>query len=35
MRGEKRFDSVADLVDQMQRDIVQAREIAAATVSRR
>jgi riboflavin kinase / FMN adenylyltransferase len=35
MRGEKRFDSVDDLVDQMQRDIVQAREIAAATVSRR
>jgi riboflavin kinase / FMN adenylyltransferase len=35
MRGEKRFDSVDDLVDQMRRDIVQAREIAAATVSRR
>jgi riboflavin kinase/FMN adenylyltransferase len=35
MRGEKRFDSVAELVDQMQRDIVQARDIAAATVSRR
>jgi riboflavin kinase/FMN adenylyltransferase len=35
LRGEKRFDSVDELVDQMQRDIVQAKEIAAATVSRR
>jgi riboflavin kinase / FMN adenylyltransferase len=30
MRGEKRFDSVDALVDQMQRDLVQAREIADA-----
>jgi riboflavin kinase / FMN adenylyltransferase len=28
MRGEKRFDSVDELVEQMQRDVVQAREIA-------
>jgi riboflavin kinase/FMN adenylyltransferase len=28
MRGEKRFDSVDALVEQMQRDLVQAREIA-------
>ena len=28
MRGEKRFDSVEALVEQMQRDLVQAREIA-------
>jgi riboflavin kinase / FMN adenylyltransferase len=33
LRGEKRFDSVDALVDQMQRDVEQAREIA--TVSRR
>jgi riboflavin kinase / FMN adenylyltransferase len=30
MRGEKRFDSVDALVEQMQRDLVQAREIADA-----
>jgi riboflavin kinase/FMN adenylyltransferase len=35
MRGEKRFESVDDLVEQMQRDVVLANEIAAATVSRR
>jgi riboflavin kinase/FMN adenylyltransferase len=35
LRGEKRFDSVEELVDQMRRDIAQAKEIAAATVSRR
>jgi riboflavin kinase / FMN adenylyltransferase len=34
MRGEKRFDSVDELVEQMQRDLVQAKEITAATVSR-
>jgi len=28
MRGEKRFDSVDELVEQMQRDVVEAREIA-------
>jgi riboflavin kinase / FMN adenylyltransferase len=28
MRGEKRFDSVDELVEQMQRDVVDAREIA-------
>jgi riboflavin kinase / FMN adenylyltransferase len=30
MRGEKRFDSVDALVEQMQRDVVQAAEIASA-----
>jgi riboflavin kinase / FMN adenylyltransferase len=35
MRGERRFDSVDALVEQMQRDVEQAREICAATVSRR
>ena len=35
LRGEKRFDSVDDLVAQMRRDIEQAREIASATVPRR
>jgi len=35
MRGEKRFDSVDALVEQMQQDLVQAKQIAAATVSRR
>jgi riboflavin kinase/FMN adenylyltransferase len=35
LRGEKRFESVEALVDQMQRDIAQAKQIAAATVSRR
>jgi riboflavin kinase / FMN adenylyltransferase len=36
MRGETRFDSVDALVEQMQRDVEQAREIcAAATVPRR
>ena len=29
MRGEKRFESVDALVEQMQRDVVQASEIAA------
>jgi riboflavin kinase / FMN adenylyltransferase len=33
LRGEKRFDSVDELVEQMRRDVEQAREIA--TVSRR
>jgi riboflavin kinase/FMN adenylyltransferase len=32
MRGEKRFDSVDDLVAQMHRDVDRAREIASATV---
>ena len=31
MRGERRFDSVDALVEQMQRDVVQAREICAST----
>ena len=31
MRGERRFDSVDALVEQMQRDVVQAREICAGT----
>jgi riboflavin kinase / FMN adenylyltransferase len=31
MRGEKRFDSVEALVEQMQRDIVEAREICETT----
>jgi riboflavin kinase/FMN adenylyltransferase len=37
MRGERRFDTTEALVEQMQRDVEQAREIAerAATVSRR
>jgi riboflavin kinase/FMN adenylyltransferase len=35
LRGEKRFDSVDDLVAQMRRDVEQAREIASATVPRR
>lgn len=35
LRGEKRFDSVDDLVAQMRRDVDQAREIASATVPRR
>jgi riboflavin kinase/FMN adenylyltransferase len=35
LRGEKRFDSVDELVAQMQRDVEQAREICSATVSRR
>jgi riboflavin kinase/FMN adenylyltransferase len=35
LRGEKRFDSVDDLVVQMRRDVEQAREIASATVPRR
>ena len=34
LRGEKRFDSVDDLVAQMQLDVDQAREIAAATLPR-
>jgi riboflavin kinase/FMN adenylyltransferase len=35
MRGEKRFESVDELVVQMHRDADQAREIASATVPRR
>ena len=35
LRGEKRFDSVDDLVAQMRRDVEQAREITSATVPRR
>jgi len=35
MRGEKRFESVEALVDQMKRDVGLAREITAATVPRR
>ncbi len=35
LRGEKRFDSVDALVDQMWADVARAREIASATVSRR
>jgi riboflavin kinase / FMN adenylyltransferase len=35
MRGEKRFESVDELVAQMHRDADQAREIASATVPRR
>jgi riboflavin kinase/FMN adenylyltransferase len=35
MRGEKRFESVDDLVAQMRRDVDQAREITSATVPRR
>jgi riboflavin kinase/FMN adenylyltransferase len=31
MRGEKRFDSVEALVEQMHRDIVEAREICETT----
>ena len=31
-RGEKRFDSVDDLVAQMRRDVEEARQIASATV---
>ena len=34
LRGEKRFDSVDELVAQMHRDVAQAREIASATVPR-
>jgi riboflavin kinase/FMN adenylyltransferase len=34
LRGEKRFDSVEELVAQMHRDVEQAREIASATVPR-
>src|SRR3954468_9866941 len=35
LRGEKRFDSVDELVAQMQRDVGHVREIASATVARR
>ena len=35
MRGEKRFDSVDDLVEQMKRDVEQARRVLAATQSDR
>ena len=34
LRGEKRFDSAADLVVQMRRDVDRAREITSATVPR-
>jgi riboflavin kinase/FMN adenylyltransferase len=34
LRGEKRFDSVDDLVAQMRLDVEQAREITSATVPR-
>jgi riboflavin kinase/FMN adenylyltransferase len=30
LRGEKRFESVDDLIEQMRRDVGQAREIASA-----
>jgi riboflavin kinase / FMN adenylyltransferase len=35
LRGEKRFDSVDALIDQMKLDVEQAREICSATVFRR
>jgi riboflavin kinase/FMN adenylyltransferase len=35
MRGERRFESVDALVEQMQRDVERAREICSATVTRR
>jgi riboflavin kinase/FMN adenylyltransferase len=35
LRGEKRFESVDDLVAQMELDVVRAREICSATVFRR
>src|SRR3954471_15024521 len=35
LRGEKRFESVEDLVAQMGRDVERARDIASATVARR
>jgi riboflavin kinase/FMN adenylyltransferase len=35
LRGEKRFESVDDLVAQMRRDVEQARQITSATVPRR
>ena len=35
LRGEKRFESVDDLVAQMELDVQQAREICSATVFRR
>jgi riboflavin kinase/FMN adenylyltransferase len=35
LRGEKRFESADSLVEQMGRDVQQAREIASATVARR
>jgi riboflavin kinase / FMN adenylyltransferase len=35
MRGEKRFESAEALVEQMHKDVENAREICAATVSRR
>jgi riboflavin kinase/FMN adenylyltransferase len=34
LRGEKRFDSVDELVAQMRRDVDAAREITSATVPR-
>ena len=34
MRGERRFDSVDALVEQMQRDVAQAREICASSSHR-
>jgi riboflavin kinase/FMN adenylyltransferase len=35
LRGEKRFESVDDLVAQMELDVQRAREICSATVFRR
>jgi riboflavin kinase/FMN adenylyltransferase len=35
LRGEKRFESVDDLVVQMERDVERAREVCSATVFRR
>jgi riboflavin kinase / FMN adenylyltransferase len=35
LRGEKRFESVDDLVAQMRLDVERARDIASATVARR
>jgi riboflavin kinase/FMN adenylyltransferase len=34
MRGERRFDSVEALVEQMHRDVAQAREICASASHR-
>jgi riboflavin kinase/FMN adenylyltransferase len=35
LRGEKRFESVDDLIAQMELDVQRAREICSATVFRR
>jgi len=35
LRGERRFESAVDLMDQMRRDVELVRQIASATVSRR